>query len=331
MRHDSDIQIDLQLIGKYLAGEASPEEAFSIDVWRGKAPENNELFEVAARLWDEAPGGEIYRRPHQIDEWLKLKEIIEKERKPFIGRRLYTGWKVAAALIVLMGFAIFFYLMQPHTASVMYSERIDAKTMAVKDTLRDSSVVVLFPQSRLRIQDRFAQTGRKVRLEGQGYFSVKRMSDSPFTIYADSIEIIVLGTVFNVKNDVKKVTVSVESGIVKMKKNAKSIVVTAGSSGVFYKSNDRFVLYRDSLDRNSYGYATRSLYFYSTSLAHVKEALENTYGVRVILENKALDSLRINTQFNDRSLDYVLKVISASLDIQYRRKDDTIYFFKNGL
>jgi len=321
----------LQLIGKYLSGEASPEEAAAIDSWRTKSSENNRIFESTARLWEESAATGRYRKPQNSANWLKLKRNFQAgpEQSPsFIKKLFLTPWKVAAVILLSLGIAALFYLLLSRSPQVTYNKIARTKKTVVKDTLPDASVITLSRNSSLSIQDRFARTGRTVKLEGEGYFSVKPVKDRPFVIYTGGIKITVLGTAFNVKNEPKKVTVGVSHGKVKLQKDSSGILVTAGSTGIFHKTDKRFVLHPDSLNRNAYSYATGELYFNKASMEEVKDVLENTYGINVYFKKETLNNLRLNTQFKDRPLDYVLKVIGASLRIQYDLKDDTLYFFK---
>lgn len=331
MKRHSDIQVDLQLIGKYLSGEASPEEALAIDIWRDESSQNNRMFESVVRLWDGSSEENAYQQPQIIDKWEKLKRgIDEGQQEPasLVNRRSFIGWKIAATFLILLGAAVVFYLLRPHTTPTTYSKVISPEGTIIKDTLKDATIVSLFRDSRLSIQDKFAAVGREVKLDGESYFSVEPLPGQPFIIHTGGIKIIVLSTTFNVKDYYEKVTVSVRSGAVRMQKDTASIVVTAGSTGTFYKTDKRFVLYTDSLNINAYSYATGELYFNNASMKEVKEVLENTYDVKVLFKDKSLTRLRINTRFKKQPLDYVLKVISASLGIQYYVKDDTLYFSK---
>lgn len=292
------------------------------------------MFESVMRLWNESSEEGGYQKPHIERKWEALRTAIETgQKRPALrkNKRLFTKWRVAAAFLVLLGIAAFLYLQRPRDEQAVYHKVIRSEGNIVHYTLRDSTTISLFRNSRLSIQDQFAVTGRKVKLEGQSYFSVKRSRGRPFIIYTGGIKIMVLGTSFNVKDYPESISVGVREGAVKMQKDSLSMVVKAGSTGIFYKKDLRFVLYADSLNRNAYSYATGALYFNNTSMREVKTALEHTYGITVMFKDDSLAYQRIHTYFKRQSLDYVAKIISASLGIQYYFKDDTLYFYKQKI
>src|SRR5690625_4620000 len=104
MKRHSGVPIDLQLIGKYLSGEASPEEAAAIDSWRTESAQNNRMFESTARLWEESAGGNRYRKPQNSANWLKLKESIDKAGAKRVSRltpnKYLKTWKIAVAVLL---------------------------------------------------------------------------------------------------------------------------------------------------------------------------------------------------------------------------------------
>ncbi|HVI47151.1 MAG TPA: FecR domain-containing protein [Chitinophaga sp.] len=329
MNQHPEIQVDLSLIGRYLAGEASPEEAFAVDAWRELSAESNVTFETAARLWDEAHPVTAWRPPDSAAEWQQLQGHLEITPLP-IRRTLFTPMRIAATVLVLLGAALLAWLLVPHKTATTpaYSKVISSGKAVLNDTLPDASVVTLAKNSRLSVSHSFAASSREVLLQGEGYFSVKTQTGQPFTVLAGGVRIVVLGTAFNVKEDSASVTVAVSSGAVKMYKDTASIIVNAGKTGIYTIADQKLRLL-DTVNRNSYSYATRSLYFYNMSLGEVKQELEKAYNVHVVLENPLLAQCRLNTQFEEQPLQYVLEVIAASLGIQYRIEQNTVYFFGN--
>ncbi|WP_315821368.1 FecR family protein [Paraflavitalea speifideaquila] len=192
------------------------------------------------------------------------------------------------------------------------------------DTLADQSIIILTRNSRLKLAPGFATGNRQVTLEGEGYFSVKHQAGKTFTIAAGELKIEVVGTEFNVNQDTTVITVGVKQGLVKLYAGASNLLVSAGSTGIYNRQTKELKLW-DSVVRNNFAYATRELYFYSTPLQDVKQALEAAYGVKIVFENSKLAHCRLNTQFNHQSIQQIMEVIAASLGIHYRIEQQTIY------
>ena len=79
-----------------------------------------------------------------------------------------------------------------------YSEISSPFGSKTKLVLPDSTIVWLNAGSKLTYNEHFGSTNRSTSLTGEAYFDVKK-SSIPFTIRANSIQIKVLGTAFNVK------------------------------------------------------------------------------------------------------------------------------------
>lgn len=325
MEQNPNIVIDESLVGRYLAGEASPEEAIAVDEWRERSAENRARFEELVTLWEQASTGNSWQAPDDTRAWRQLTADLQL---PATGRiRNLFDWrlKVAVALLVILGAGVGAWLFLERPVLTSSDQIIRTGPFILSDTLHDQSVITLAQHSRLSVSDGFATTGRQVTLEGEGYFSVKPLSGQPFTIMAGEVKIVVVGTAFNVRQDTMGVTVGVSHGVVKMVAGTDSLLVKAGATGVYERRLQQLHLL-DTVDRNEYAYATRVFYFYSTPMEEVQKALEAAYNVQIVFENKQLAHCKLNTQFNQQSLQQVLDVIAASLGIQYRIENSTIYF-----
>lgn len=328
----SDIPMDLQLVARYLAGEASPEEAMALDRWREADAANEREFARLAAVWEAALPEAAYQLPGDEPALEKLAAGLGKAaalpgvKKTVAGRRIL--WLAAAALLVVaLAVALGYLARRPSgTAFTAQPTLAGAPGETSRDTLVDGTRVVLAPGSRLWVGKRFARGSRTVKLDGRAYFEVFPAPGEPFTIRAGDIDIVVLGTRFNVDNDTAEIMVGVREGRVSLRDGNAAMEVGAGSTGVYLKQGQRLRLYKDSLDRNALSYATHELYLYNMSLGAVKTLLEDAYQVKVVFENPALERCRINTKFEHQPLSYVLEVISASLGIQYRVAGKTVYF-----
>ena len=67
-------------------------------------------------------------------------------------------------------------------------------------TLPDGSVAWLNTNSKLTYPEKFSDKYRKVKLEGEGYFKVKKNEQAPFFVETNQMTVNVLGTSFDVKD-----------------------------------------------------------------------------------------------------------------------------------
>lgn len=326
MKQESEIAVDA-LIGKYLSGEATPEEAILLDSWIIRSPENKRRFDEACRIWENAGPAVPYNPSGPEKEWHSMNAALKRSKS------VHRFWKIAAAVaVIITTAAVFGYFYRVKQAEPAFVSFITAKEGTVKDTLPDRSVATLVRGTELKVGKEFGKEIRAVRLsEGEGFFVVNKNAGGPFVIHVGDVTLTVLGTAFDVNNAPAMVTVAVASGKVKMKANDQTILVTGGSTAAYFKKTRELRLYRDSLDENTYSYFTGALKFDNMNLAEVKQILEKTYGVRVRFGDPSLADLKINTRFYHEPLEYVLKVISASLNIQYRIEGKNVYFFDENM
>jgi transmembrane sensor len=141
----------------------------------------------------------------------------------------------------------------------------------------------------------------------------------------------VLGTAFNVLQDVehKEIRIDVIRGKVMMYNSAKSMIVEAGMTGVYQQETKTFSLLTME-NENLMAYATHALSFSNSNLHEVSEQLSKAYGVQFNFENPKLKECRLTTEYQNKSLPFVMNVIAETLNINYYIKDNTVYISGNG-
>src|SRR6185503_5133814 len=99
--------IDYYLLGKYLSGEATPEEAMTVDAWL-RLPANKKQFLEIEKIWNGLPGDTRHQLPDRLAAWNELQPLLPVKRKaPVV--RLFSGWyAVASVLVVIVGMVLFF-------------------------------------------------------------------------------------------------------------------------------------------------------------------------------------------------------------------------------
>ncbi len=251
MKSDKNI-----LIGKYLSGNALPEEEKELLDWVKESPENEEEFERLTEFWKIAVSLKSTRPQDTEKAWEDFKSLKESEPK-FIEEQdapRFTLLKIAAVLALFVSsFVLIKYftggtgfadekkqIVNAEPPEMVKHKNTELITLITYDSskvfyLPDSSRVHLNKNSKLTYPATFGDLERTTELSGEAFFEIKHNS-TPFIISCKQTKTRVMGTSFNVKGYEadKKVTVSVVTGTVQFSNNNnKSEVLVANESGVY--------------------------------------------------------------------------------------------------
>jgi transmembrane sensor len=318
--------IDTLLLGKYLAGEATPEDAMDIDDWLTD-PTNKKEFTEIEKIWNSLPSGGIYEQPDLSDGWFRLRNALPLKKQAKLPRLLFNRYTVAASLLAIFIYMAVTWLTHDNNARSTLWKYITKGSVenTVKDKLPDGSEVIISRNSTIRYAENFNKPERKLSMDGESYFNVVPSREKPFIISIDKLNIKVVGTSFNVKKmtypDI--IEVQVQSGVVKMYTDAKEITVKKGQTGTYTRENGKFNL-KDTVDINSLSYATNNFSFNDISLARISVYLEKAFGVTIVADNNKLRQCRLTAQFENKSLRYIMDVIAATLNIEYSIHGNTV-------
>lgn len=191
--------INNDIIDKFLLGECSEEELQIINSYIKESKSNaRQLFRTE----------ELYllgKMDHEIDEerihkaqkklYKRIEEENKKRKKVF---RLYRAIQYAAIIIatILLGGGIYYFHGINENLLVVSTQN------TIKNlTLPDGTKVWLNKQSLLKYPQEFSKTQRKVFLEGEAYFEVSKNKNKPFIVENEAMNVRVLGTIFNLKNE----------------------------------------------------------------------------------------------------------------------------------
>lgn len=285
--------------------------------------ERNQLLDIAGKV-------DLYFDLKNYSEdvaWEKVERQIHRQRStPKSGLRLlYLNpvFRIAAAVLVaalltFSGYETFFKSKGGQMVEISSAGRI-LKTV----TLPDGTLVSLNSDTKLSYPQNFSGKTREVSFEGEAFFEVKPDKNKPFIIHAGQAQIKVLGTSFNVSAYPQKelVEVVVETGRVQvseqMTKTAKAneLILTPGDKGTLVYSSHSLNKTTNQ-NPNYLAWKTRILTFKATSLTEVIGELEKVYKVDIRLADQELGGLMLTAQFNDYTLDFILKVIENTFRVE---------------
>jgi ferric-dicitrate binding protein FerR (iron transport regulator) len=322
MKSENEVKVTDELIVKYLAGEATPEEAIALHDWLGTA-ENKVRFEELQSTWNTAHPSRISRPANTSEAWKKIQIVVDQPQ----GRRRFPGISTTslavAATIVL---AI--------VAALLYSRRepsSDMKAIATTDstrnlTLADNSRITLYHNTGMLIPTEFKDGTREVTLvKGEAYFAVAKNDAKPFVIHAGFANIRVVGTEFNVIVKDDEVVVGVHEGKVMFYSALDSVLIERGMAASLKPAK---VAEPVDMSLNTWAYATRKLVFKDTPLPDVIETLRKTYGEDIRVANDQLGNCKVTAAFEGESLDYVVHLIAESAGLTLEKNGEI--FILNG-
>jgi len=317
-----------RLVTRFLSGELSSgeleefQEALSLD------PDLEIQLEKFSRVWDSMEGMAGQHSYNMDAEWRAMRskipgfdEIAAPAGK--VHSLLYYTYRIAAVLMIGLVLASAWI----YATQLAGTEVVVAGTESLEIFLEDGSQVVLNRESKIRYRKEFRGGVREIRLAGEAWFDVARDTSRPFVIDAGSALVEVLGTSFNVNayKENPTVEITVESGVVAVtaKEDMEDqIVLRAGNSGS-YNSNSHELLLVPSSNPNNISWLTRDLYFEDTPLREAARLIGKVYHVSLVISNPEMASCPITVTFKDQSLESVLNVLEATLDLQISRSGET--------
>lgn len=198
------------LFSKKLSGEATAAELSELESLINDHPEWQFAIQNLEDLWQhQAPKDYSQEEDAYMLHIHRMKELgvpfgEEPVERPALGKRKMMKWYWIAAASVIIGCLVVFgsFFTGKKKSNELAREVNEISTRPgskSKVELPDGSVVWLNAGSKLTYNKDFGVAKREVTLVGEGFFDVTKNKEKPFIIHTSSINIKVLGTVFNVK------------------------------------------------------------------------------------------------------------------------------------
>jgi len=309
--HDIDA-----LISKFLAGEASPEEAMLLEDWKMESLENETYFQQS-----EAVFGQI-DRPVSVDAiWEQLQPQLT-EKAPIRKLNTFIYYRVAAAVVALLVVGMLVVYLLPQK---LESQIFTAENSAKNVKLNDGTEVSIASHSSIELADGYGTKNRSLKLTGSGYFSVKHSDQLPFIINAGPIHIKDLGTKFNVEVKDDTIFIRVDEGIVEIYDNA-GMKITLKA-----KESAHYVILTGELEleiETGNEVTSKVVVFNNQRMQTVIQRINEVYQVNILVENAAINDCLITTQFSNENIDVVVSVLAETLGLTVEKNGENTYILK---
>ena len=333
MEYNEEIR---RLFKLYLEGKTTQDQEDKLLRYLGGGKGGDEqLSDLIEEAWINEPSLredslEVDRELEEI--WAKAENNRQKKNQRF------QVWKYAASIVLVCSVALGWYTYQKnqirHDEVIEMLSRITAPGEKLKILLSDSTVVYLGGSSKLTWPARFVKGSyRKINLEGEGFFEVKRDTLSPFIVYSGNLQTQVLGTSFNITaypTD-KVFSVAVRTGKVRVTEINKGVLkrlslLTPGMKLDYDNHSQQYLVTTEKVgDINSW--TVNRFIFKDASMMTMLDKLSRYYKVKFDVKSPCLVAGRqLNATFNQKSIKEVMEQVRMMTGekIQYKITGDTL-------
>lgn len=171
---------------------------------------------------------------------------------------------------------------------------------------------------------------RQVFLNGEAFFNVTSDKEHPFVVNAETLNIEVFGTEFNVSaypEDTTTDVVLVEGsvGLYSEEKSLKEVItIVPGTKGSLDKNENRISTEKVNIEIYTQ-WMKGGLVFRNSSFENISKKLERHFNVKIINTNQQLNKEVFNASFKEEPIDIILNDIKNSFNFDYRIEKNTIY------
>lgn len=313
----------LDLLDKYLEGEATPEEAAAVE-----------------KFYDH-----FQNDAHGITDWAAKKKAIEIRMRQGIARSIHPHrtrmrhlsrqtFMLAASIVLLLVISLIAYKTMHQEPAIEWITRTTTKGKKLQITLADGSKVHLNADSKISYPKTFNQARRDVKLLGEAFFEVSKDARHPFVIETANVQTTVLGTSFNVsafpdeETIVTVVTgrVSVEAVHDTLPDGSSPHVILTPRQQVRYVPHADICLVKE-VDISLAPFTAWKdgiIYLEQTRLDDMARILERWYNVEIEFEDDALKAKRISGKYKNDALVNILNHLKFILQVDYTKQGNKI-------
>ena len=328
-----------ELIANYLTEGLDKNALDELKTWIAASAENQQYFIRQREIWFSAVSREaasVYDKDKAFENFRNRvesqKEIQSTSRRGF---SLSALWRYAAVVAIIIAVGCISYWqgevnVKDTFADISVEAPLGSKT---KLYLPDGTLVWLNAGSRMTYSQGFGVDNRKVELEGEGYFEVKRNEKIPFFVKTKDLQLQVLGTKFNFRDypEDHEVVVSLLEGKVGLNnllREEKEAVLSPDERAVLNKANGLLTV-ESVTASNASQWTDGYLFFDEELLPDIAKEFERSYNVKIHIANDSLKTFRFYGNFvrREQNIQEVLEALASTEKMQYKIEERNITIY----
>ncbi|MEO6814028.1 MAG: FecR family protein [Ginsengibacter sp.] len=365
-----------KLLALKLSGEATPDELNELDAFLKTSADERDVIEGIEAFWNQKNDPADFNDHMEEDRFRFIlnagnEENLKNEEDvvPVIESVKYNKNKwfyAAASVMAILGFALLFKQQDTNKTKLSASSEKGIQQVFVKPgskskiILPDGSVVRLNSSSTLSYNNDFNKEVREVNLVGEAYFDITKDAHHPFVVHTSNIDIVVLGTLFNVKSYEQDQTIETTllRGSIevynKSDPSAPKVILKPNEKLVFKKKQDEKIQEPNKVGVNSTkklisgenisistlavgkpdslkeetSWLYNKLVIDGDDFSKMMEKMERWYGVRIEILSPELKQFHFKGIFENETIGEVLKALQLTVNFRYKINNDSIKIMK---
>lgn len=291
-------------------------EDYELQAWLNKDVENKALWEEIEIIY--ATTGNV------PDSFVTSKDQAWENVKRRISGKVYRiGFSgllrnIAASFLLIavgVGGSLFFRIEKPTISYTEVFSPYGHKTMVI---LPDSSQVWLNGNSKLKYCSNFTDS-RKVELNGEAMFKVRKNPEKQFVVTAHDLQIKVYGTTFNVKSypeDIKAEVALVEGKVGVFHDQQLLTNMTQGEIVTYDSHSNTYDNIKGDINQIT-SWRADELIISNESFENIAKYLERWYGVEITLDESVKLNSKLSFKVKTESLTELLSIIDHISPVSY--------------
>ena len=329
----ANFEIDEEVLVAFLKGELDAAQAEAVEAWYDRSAANRRML------------GQVYYILYVSDRINDAAGIdVERSLRQF-KRRMHAGRRISlrrSAVRIAAAAVVAAVLLAGGLTTVLLSKRL-AQPVTVVTQLGERSQVVLPDGTKVWLNSSssveyvapFFSRQRRVKMEGEAYFEVEHDRRAPFVVSTNGLDVEVLGTRFNIRNDDNehRVTTVLLEGAVKAYASGdeKAAVRLRPSQQLVFDTRTGAMRLTDepSADR-SINWIDGRFCFEHDTFAEIVAELKRYYNVDIRFMDDALRSERFSGDFRvEDGIYHIMSVLQLTYKFTYKVVGNDIEIYPN--
>ena len=329
----ANFEIDEEVLVAFLKGELDAAQAAAVEAWYDRSAANRRML------------GQVYYILYVSDRINDAAGIdVERSLRQF-KRRMHAGRRISlrrSAVRIAAAAVIAAVLQAGGLTTVLLSKRL-AQPVTVVTQLGERSQVVLPDGTKVWLNSSssveyvapFFSRQRRVKMEGEAYFEVEHDRRAPFVVSTNGLDIEVLGTRFNIRNDDNehRVTTVLLEGAVKAYASGReqaSVRLHPAQQLVFDTRTHAMRLTDCPSAERSINWIDGRFCFEHDTFGEIVAELKRYYNVDIRFMDNRLRDMRFSGNFRvEDGIYHIMSVLQLTYKFNYRIAGNDIELYAN--